>query len=94
MTTTPTDAIPVDTLSFEAAMDELDRVVGALEAGGADSIVIAGGATRLRVHAHTGSPQALFDACARQGQVQGGDVAEADKPFGMLAKPGEVELPH
>lgn len=33
MTTTPTDAIPVDTLSFEAAMDELDRVVGALEAG-------------------------------------------------------------
>ena len=43
----------------------------ALEAGGADSIVIAGGATRLRVHAHTGSPQALFDACARQGQVQG-----------------------
>lgn len=26
--------------------------------------------------------------------VQGGDVAEADKPFGMLAEPGEVELPH
>ena len=43
----------------------------ALETEGADSIVIAGGATRLRVHAHTGNPQALFDACARQGQVEG-----------------------
>jgi hypothetical protein len=47
------------------------RLRAALEAEGADSIVIAGGATRLRVHAHTGSPQALFDACARQGQVEG-----------------------
>ena len=28
-------------------------------------------ASRLRVHAHTGSPQALFDACATQGQVEG-----------------------
>jgi DegV family protein with EDD domain len=43
----------------------------ALEAIGADSIVIAGGANRLRVHAHAGSPQALFDACAAQGQVEG-----------------------
>ena len=47
------------------------RLRAALEAEGADSIVIAGGTTRLRVHAHTGSPQALFDACARQGQVEG-----------------------
>ena len=51
----------------------LDRVHlrAMLEAEGADSIVIAGGANRLRVHAHTGSPQALFDACARQGRVEG-----------------------
>lgn len=48
-----------------------DRLRLALGAIGADSIVIAGGATRLRVHAHAARPQALFDACAAQGQVQG-----------------------
>jgi DegV family protein with EDD domain len=42
----------------------------ALEAIGADSIVIAGGAQRLRVHAHASSPQMLFDACAALGQVE------------------------
>ena len=47
------------------------RLRAALQAEGADSIVIAGGTTRLRVHAHTGKPQAMFDACARQGQVEG-----------------------
>ena len=47
-----------------------DRLRVALEAIGADSIVIAGGASRLRVHAHTASPQALFDACAQQGRVE------------------------
>ncbi|HYM86201.1 MAG TPA: DegV family protein, partial [Pseudoxanthomonas sp.] len=48
-----------------------DRLRQALEAIGADSIVIAGGARRLRVHAHAGSPQLLFDACAGLGQVEG-----------------------
>ena len=42
----------------------------ALEAIGADSLVLAGGATRMRVHAHVGQPQALFDACAAHGQVE------------------------
>ena len=50
---------------------ERTRLRAALQAEGADSIVIAGGTTRLRVHAHTGNPQALFDACARQGRVEG-----------------------
>jgi hypothetical protein len=48
-----------------------ERLRAALEAIDADSIVIAGGATRLRVHAHAESPQALFDACAALGRVQG-----------------------
>ncbi len=47
-----------------------ERLRHALEAIGADSIVIAGGAGRLRVHAHAASPQALFDACAEQGRVE------------------------
>lgn len=53
MTTTPTDAIPVDTLSFEAAMDELDRVVGALEAGNVtleESIRLYERGARLKAH--------------------------------------------
>lgn len=47
-----------------------DHLRLALESIGADSIVIAGGAQRLRVHAHVANPQALFDACATLGQVE------------------------
>ncbi|MEO8366527.1 MAG: DegV family protein [Pseudoxanthomonas sp.] len=47
-----------------------DRLRLALEVIGADSIVIAGGAQRMRVHAHVPNPQALFDACAALGQVE------------------------
>lgn len=43
----------------------------ALEAINADSLVLAGGATRMRVHAHVGAPQALFDACAAFATVEG-----------------------
>lgn len=43
----------------------------ALDAIGADSMVLAGGATRMRVHAHVGAPQALFDACAAFATVEG-----------------------
>ena len=42
-----------------------------LEAIGADSMVLAGGATRMRVHAHVGAPQQLFDACAAFATVEG-----------------------
>lgn len=48
-----------------------DLVRAGLEALGADSIVLAGGHTRLRVHAHVGTPQRLFDTCARHGSVDG-----------------------
>ncbi len=53
--------------------DDLDRqrLRLALEACDADSIVIAGGGSRLRVHAHAAHPQAVFDACAVLGLVQG-----------------------
>jgi len=47
-----------------------ERLRAALEAIGADSIVIAGGASRLRVHAHAASSQAIFDACAELGVVE------------------------
>lgn len=41
----------------------------ALEAAGADSLVIAGNAKRVRVHGHIGQPQRIFDAAASFGQV-------------------------
>lgn len=43
----------------------------ALDAIGADSMVLAGGGTRMRVHAHVGAPQQLFDACAAFAAVEG-----------------------
>ncbi|RDZ27205.1 DegV family protein [Lysobacter silvisoli] len=50
---------------------ERDALRAAIEAVGADSLVLAGGAARMRVHAHVGRPQQLFDACAGHGAVEG-----------------------
>lgn len=47
-----------------------DGLRAALDAIGADSLVVAGGGTRLRVHAHVAAPQALFDRCAEFGTVE------------------------
>jgi len=65
----------------------MDRAAlgAALEALGADSVVLAGGADRLRVHAHVGAPQRLFDACAAHGAV---DAMKADD---MLQQQRSVE---
>lgn len=50
---------------------EREPLRAALEAIGADSLVLAGGGTRMRVHAHVGAPQQLFDACAAFATVEG-----------------------
>lgn len=50
---------------------EREPLRAALEAIGADSMVLAGGGTRMRVHAHVGAPQQLFDACAAFATVEG-----------------------
>ncbi len=47
-----------------------DRLLAALGNIDIDSLVVAGGASRLRVHGHVGSPQRLFDACAAHGRVE------------------------
>ena len=52
-----------------------DALRGALVALGFDSLVVAGSASRVRVHGHAGSPQPLFDACAAFGHV---DAMKAD----------------
>jgi DegV family protein with EDD domain len=54
-------------LGADLDSSQLRARLGAL---GADSVVLAGGATRMRVHAHVGAPQALFDACAGFGAVE------------------------
>lgn len=62
-----------------------DALRDALEAIGADSLVLAGGAARMRVHGHVGAPQALFDVCAGFGSVEG---MKADD---MLAQQRSIE---
>jgi len=52
--------------------DGIDRAAmqATLAGLGIDSLVVAGGAGRVRVHGHVGSPQRLFDACAAFGRVE------------------------
>ncbi len=60
----------------------------ALEAIGADSMVLAGGGTRMRVHAHVGAPQRLFDACAAFATVEG---MKADDMLLQSLSPGRAD---
>lgn len=55
------DAAPIEREALRAALAAID----------ADSMVLAGGEHRMRVHAHVAQPQALFDACARFAAVEG-----------------------
>ena len=48
-----------------------DRLRTALQGLDADSLVVAGSASRVRVHGHVAAPQALYDACASFGRVEG-----------------------
>ena len=58
-------------------MRERPHVLRDQDAGGGDaevlvvgdSVVIAGGATRVRLHVHTNEPERLFEAAARFGEV-------------------------
>lgn len=54
---------------------------------GVDSLVVAGSASRVRVHGHIGQPQQLFDACAELGQV---DAMKADD---MVLQQRSAECP-
>ncbi|MEO6155578.1 MAG: DegV family protein, partial [Thermomonas sp.] len=63
----------------------LQADLGALDI---DSLVVAGGASRMRVHGHVGSPQLLFDACAAYGRV------ESMKADDMVMQQRSVESPH
>ena len=60
----------------------------ALEAIGAESMVLAGGSTRMRVHAHVGAPQQLFDACAAFATVEG---MKADDMLLQSRSPGRAD---
>lgn len=65
--------------------EQLQAALGKLDI---DSLVVAGGASRIRVHGHVGSPQLLFDACAAHGRV------ESMKADDMLMQQRSVESPH
>lgn len=68
----------MDRERLQVALGELDI----------DSLVVAGGASRIRVHGHVGTPQVLFDACAAHGQV------ESMKADDMIMQQRSVESPH
>lgn len=67
----------------------IDRAAlqAALAGLGIDSLVVAGGSSRVRVHGHAGTPQRLFDACAAFGCV------EAMKADDMLLQQRSTESP-
>lgn len=69
------DADPLHRWCSECLLlgDDLDRdgVRAALAGLGASCVVVAGSASRVRVHAHVADPQALFDAAARFGRIEG-----------------------
>ena len=69
--------------------EELDRAAlqASLVALGVESLVVAGGRQRIRVHGHVGTPQTLFDACATHGQV------ESMKADDMLLQQRSAESP-
>ncbi len=69
--------------------EDIDRIAlrAALEARGADSLVIAGNAHRVRVHGHIGQPQKIFDVGADFGQV------EAMKADDMLRQLRSAQAP-
>ena len=67
----------IDRAAMQAALGALDI----------DSLVVAGGASRVRVHGHVGTPQTLFDACAGFGSV------EAMKADDMVLQQRSAESP-
>ena len=69
--------------------DGLDRagLQGALADLGADCVVVAGSAHRVKVHAHVARPAAMFEALARFGRV---DSTKADD---MLAQARTASAP-
>ncbi len=67
----------MDRARLQAVLDALDIA----------SLVVAGGANRLRVHGHVGSPQVLFDACAAHGRV------ESMKADDMVLQQRSIESP-
>lgn len=64
------------------------RLLAALGELDVDSVVVAGGSARLRVHGHVGSPQMLFDACAAHGRIA------SMKADDMVMQQRSVESPH
>jgi len=72
----------------------IDRAVlqAALGALDIDSLVVAGGASRVRVHGHAGTPQALFDACAQFGNVEAMKADDMVLQQRSAASPGKVAV--
>ena len=58
----------------------------------ADSLVVAGGGNRLRVHLHTDEPGQAFDTCARFGQVVQRKADDMANQHRLLNQAGQVAI--
>ncbi|MCP1374761.1 DegV family protein [Dyella lutea] len=59
---------------------------------GASCIVVAGSTTRMRLHAHVASPQALFEVAARFGQVESTKADDMQAQARSAAGAGAVAI--
>jgi hypothetical protein len=74
--------------------DALDRagLRDALEQLGADSVVLAGGAQRLRLHAHVADPAVLFEIAGRFGRVHARKADDMRAQFRAASAAGKVAV--
>jgi exodeoxyribonuclease VII small subunit len=82
MTEPTPDAIPIDTMSFEAALDELERLVARLESGQAsleDSITLYERGAKLKAHC---------DARLKSAQMRVDQIVET--PTGIALEPAKL----
>jgi exodeoxyribonuclease VII small subunit len=82
MTESPADTTPIDTMSFEAALQELEQLVARLESGQAsleDSITLYERGAKLKAHC---------DARLKSAQMRVDQIVET--PTGLALEPAKL----
>jgi len=80
----------------ECLLEGEDLDVGALrarlEALDASSLVVAGGASKARVHIHTDSPGDVFRVCTEFGEIRQQKADDMTKQHGLMNQRGQVAI--
>jgi DegV family protein with EDD domain len=72
----------LDRAAILAGLQQLDQ----------SSLVVAGGASRVRVHVHVNNPAAVFLACEAYGEIVQQKADDMHRQHGLLNQPGEVAI--